>query len=340
MDTWGQTVVPALPAGVHYVDVASCHDHTLARLSDGSVAAWGRNTFGECEVPALPAGLAYVGIAAGRFHSLALRSDGTVVAWGHNGFGQCVVPGLPPSMKYKAVSSGWDFSLALRSDGWVVGWGDASQGQLKTPALPLGLTYVEVSGGDSHVVARRSDGVVVAWGRRRVGQCEPPALPSGLVFTEFAAGYWDTVASYGPAPSMPTVYCTAKINSHGCTPAISVVGIPSASFGTGCTLLTAQLIAQQVGLYFHSTSGSQAVPFHGGVLCVQLPKKRHPASGTGDLGGACGGLLSEDLNVYIASGADPALVPGATAWIQAWSRDPGDPFGDSLSDAVQLFVNP
>ena len=54
----------------------------------------------------------------------------------------------------------------------------------------------------------------------------------------------------------------------------------------------------------------------------------------------CNGVLSEDFNAYIASGADPALAAGASVWIQAWSRDPGDPFGDSLSDALELVVHP
>ena len=51
-------------------------------------------------------------------------------------------------------------------------------------------------------------------------------------------------------------------------------------------------------------------------------------------------MLSEDLNAYIASGADPALVAGATVWLQAWSRDPSDPFGDSLSNALSALICP
>ena len=33
-------------------------------------------------------------------------------------------------------------------------------------------------------------------------------------------------------------------------------------------------------------------------------------------------------------------IAGATFWIQAWSRDPGDAFGDSLSNALSAVVCP
>ncbi len=46
------------------------------------------------------------------------------------------------------------------------------------------------------------------------------------------------------------------------------------------------------------------------------------------------------MNVHIASGADPGLIAGASVWIQHWSRDPVDPFGNSPSDAVSAVVCP
>jgi hypothetical protein len=35
-----------------------------------------------------------------------------------------------------------------------------------------------------------------------------------------------------------------------------------------------------------------------------------------------------------------ALVPGATLWVQNWSRDPAAAFGDSLSNAVSATICP
>jgi Tol biopolymer transport system component len=143
-----------------------------------------------------------------------------------------------------------------------------------------------------------------------------------------------------PGCPAPIVYCTAKVNSLACTPSISLTGSVSASAGTGATLTTVNVIGNKNGLYFHSTSGQIGAPFHGGFLCVKSPTKRHAIKTSGGTGGTCTGVFTEDLNAYIASGADPALVAGANIWIQCWSRDPGDAFTDSLSDAVKAVVCP
>ncbi|MBI5431241.1 MAG: hypothetical protein HZA52_00235, partial [Planctomycetes bacterium] len=80
--------------------------------------------------------------------------------------------------------------------------------------------------------------------------------------------------------------------------------------------------------------------FHGGILCVKPPLKRHAVQSSGGTGGTCNGVFSEDFNTYLASGADPALTAGAQVWLQNWSRDPGDAFTDSLSDAVTAVICP
>src|SRR5262245_5997950 len=43
--------------GKSAVAVSAGSRHSLARLSDGTVAAWGDNSLGACNVPALPPGL-------------------------------------------------------------------------------------------------------------------------------------------------------------------------------------------------------------------------------------------------------------------------------------------
>jgi hypothetical protein len=208
------------------------------------------------------------------------------------------------------------------------------------PLLPFGITYVLMDGGFDHSAALRSDGEVVAWGDDEYGQCDVPRPPRGTMWLEVDAGGNTTVARYGPELPEPQVYCTAKLNSLGCIPAISIVGHPSASYGNGCTVSVSNLIGNKNGLFVHSTAGAQALPFHSGFLCVQVPLKRHALHDSGGTGTQCAGVLSEDFNAYIASGADPALVAGATVWLQAWSRDPGDQFGDSLSDAISATIWP
>lgn len=135
-------------------------------------------------------------------------------------------------------------------------------------------------------------------------------------------------------------YCTGKVNSLGCTPAISMTGAPSATAGTGCTLSTVNVIGNKNGLFFHSTTGSLGAPFHGGFLCVKSPTKRHATQNSGGTGGTCNGVFNEDFNAYIAAGTDPALVAGAPVWIQNWSRDPASASTDSLSNAVTAVLCP
>src|SRR5436190_1982944 len=56
----GQCTVPDPPAGLTYVELSGGNEHTVARLSDGTLAAWGKNTQGQCNVPPPPAGLTFV----------------------------------------------------------------------------------------------------------------------------------------------------------------------------------------------------------------------------------------------------------------------------------------
>ncbi|MFT7486147.1 MAG: hypothetical protein ACI9F9_002001 [Candidatus Paceibacteria bacterium] len=105
---WGylSAPVPPLSPGLSYVDLdAGAGGHTTARVSDGSLVAWGDN------VPTPPSGLDYVEISAGggtswgfywhtnyfnsyaanTAYSVARLSDGSLVAWGDNSYGQCNV---------------------------------------------------------------------------------------------------------------------------------------------------------------------------------------------------------------------------------------------------------
>lgn len=148
------------------------------------------------------------------------------------------------------------------------------------------------------------------------------------------------VARYDSSCPMRATYCTAKVNSLGCTPSIAMSNAPSASEGAGCMLTTTNVLGNQNGLFLHSTNGAQAASFHGGLLCVNPPLERHAVETSTGTAGTCNGTFREDFDSYIASGADPALVAGASVWIQHWSRDPGDPFGDGLSDAVTAVICP
>lgn len=137
-----------------------------------------------------------------------------------------------------------------------------------------------------------------------------------------------------------TVYCTAKQNSLGCVPSIAMLSGLSASTGSAGTVVASNVVGGMFGIFFHSTAGANAMPFHGGFLCVAAPLLRHGLLNSGGTAGTCTGSFSEQFNVYIASGADPALVAGAQVWIQNWSRDPAAPFADGLTDAVTATICP
>ena len=70
---------------------------------------------------------------------------------------------------------------------------------------------------------------------------------------------------------VPAIYCTAKLNSIGCLPAIASTGVASASAGSGFTVTAANVRNQKSGLLIYSVTGRNNVPFQGGFLCLMTP---------------------------------------------------------------------
>jgi len=143
--------------------------------------------------------------------------------------------------------------------------------------------------------------------------------------------------SYAPAP---TSYCTGKLNSQGCTPAIGAIGSASASSGGPFVITAANEVDNKVGLMLMGF-GKLAQPFQAGLLCIQSPIKRlGPQNSLGN--GPCTGTYAFDMAAYITSGIHPGLVPGALVDCQWWGRDPLDPsgFGSQLSNALSFGIAP
>jgi hypothetical protein len=136
-----------------------------------------------------------------------------------------------------------------------------------------------------------------------------------------------------------TVYCTAKVNSAGCTPSIGSTGSPSASAGSGFVVKTINVLDNKFGLYFYSKTGPNNAPFQGGFLCGQVPLVRTMVQNSGGTP-PCNASYIIGFNAYIASGKDLALVAGQDVWIQAWGRDPASPSTTSLSDALSFTICP
>ena len=158
------------------------------------------------------------------------------------------------------------------------------------------------------------------------------------------------IASLGACSGAPiTTYCTAKVNSQGCTPAIAAVGVPSATAGAGFLLQTTSVINNKPGLYIYTNGGQAAVPLSGGLRCIGTPIKRSVALNSG--GNAppndCSGTYSLDMNAFAlgALGGTPAsflLVAGTVVDAQAWGRDPGfsAPNNATLSGGIEYTICP
>ena len=134
-----------------------------------------------------------------------------------------------------------------------------------------------------------------------------------------------------------TTYCTAKASFIGCSAGISTSS-PNARpvSGAGDVSVTANFVeSNENGLLFASTGGPAALPFQGGILCVQPPLKRGPLQAGGGQGPTCQGVLSTVVNDGVAfpAGFDPG--PGSSAWYQYWFTFRGG-MNVGLSNAVQL----
>ncbi|MFM7296108.1 MAG: DNRLRE domain-containing protein [Planctomycetota bacterium] len=159
----------------------------------------------------------------------------------------------------------------------------------------------------------------------------------------------ESLAQYRPqlivtyTPPAPTPYCTAKVNSLGCVPAIGSSGTADFNAGSGFPITLSNTLNQKSGLLFYGTLGPAAAPFQGGTMCVQSPVLRTTAQNSG--GSAtpandCSGSFSYDFNVRIASGVDPLLTVGRLVCAQYWSRDPAATFTTNLSNALRFYIYP
>jgi hypothetical protein len=255
---------------------------------------------------------------------------------------------LSPGLSFVELASGFDHSLARLSDGSVIAWGSNTYGQCDVPMQPVGIDAIELIAGLHYSVERRSDGSTVAWGRNDYGQCNVPVLPSSQSIVTLSGKFSLNVGLVGPNCGNNFMYCTAKLNSLGCTPAIGYSGVASASAGSGFTITCLNLRNQKAGLLIYGLSGQASIPFSGGSLCIAQPRKRSSlvnSGGSPQPVADCSGVYSIDMNAF-AVGAlggtpDPALqVHGTQVDAQWWGRDPGfaAPNNTTLSNGLHYSI--
>lgn len=155
-----------------------------------------------------------------------------------------------------------------------------------------------------------------------------------------------TRSDIGPLPFDPgyapfSVYCSAKVNSLGCTPTIGADGNASFSAPVPFEIHCANELSHKSGFLFYGFA-PKSTPYQGGTLCVQGPTRRTSALDAGGTPGVddCSGVYAYDFNARIQSGSDPALEPGATVFTQFWSRDPASSATSNRSDALRFAVLP
>jgi hypothetical protein len=139
----------------------------------------------------------------------------------------------------------------------------------------------------------------------------------------------------------PTTYCTAKINSQGCTPFVDFTGYASATDSAPFLVTGNDVLNQKSGLFFYGY-GPHNGNFQGGTKCVLSPTKRTAIQNSGGdpSPNTCSGTYVFDMNARIQSGVDAGLIPGVDVYGQFWMRDPTAPFTTGLTDAIQVTICP
>lgn len=141
----------------------------------------------------------------------------------------------------------------------------------------------------------------------------------------------------GPAP---TTYCTAKVSSIGCVPAIGSSGVPSVSSGQPFLVTCSSAPSQRSGVMIYSFAPADA-PFLGGRRCVAAPSRRTPVQQSGGSATpACDGAFAFDFNAWRQSGVDANLLTGRLVYAQYWFRDAAASFGAGLSNGLEFPLCP
>ncbi|MEO6707994.1 MAG: hypothetical protein ABI054_12100 [Planctomycetota bacterium] len=147
-----------------------------------------------------------------------------------------------------------------------------------------------------------------------------------------------------------TTYCTAKLNSIGCTPSIASTGQASASASAGFSVRASNVRNQKVGLLMYGVTSRNYAPFQGGFLCVLPPVRRSPPTNSGGTpipASDCSGVYTIDMNAFAHGllGGNPLAAlktAGTVVDCQWWGRDAGFPFPNNttLSNGLEYLVCP
>jgi len=233
-----------------------------------------------------------------------------------------------------AVSSGaWDFVVTAHEIGHNFGAPHTHE-YCPTPAdecAPNGYF-----GSCQHAQTCVTNGSLMSY----CYQCPGGLLNMSLEFHPWSASDMRAWAASTCAPlycSSPIAYCTAKVNSQGCTPSIDSFGHPTLTGLDDFTIAATNVLNNKSGVLYWGLSSSTA-PFEGGVLCVGQPVVRTGLQlsggdpGDDDCSGAYSLVFTHD---YAQS---KGLTAGTTCFAQYWTRDPASASGTGLTNALQFTL--
>jgi hypothetical protein len=213
--------------------------------------------------------------------------------------------------QFSVEAAGEDLQFRWRKDGIELADGPTGNGSIVSGASTASLSVLNVTSAD---LGSYDCKVVGNCGSMQSGQAELTIPPS------------------------PKPYCTAKVNSQGCLPAIDFTGTPSASASSGFTITCDEVRESKPGLLFYGHEKA-TIPFQGGTLCVQPALVRTPLQTS--VGTApCNATYSIDFNAFMATSPDPTLVAGAAVCAQWWMRDPGSASSTGLSNGLAFVICP
>ena len=172
-----------------------------------------------------------------------------------------------------------------------------------------------------------------------LGDLDGDGLGDFAVGQPFSGGIFEgAIHVYRFDVAAPVSTCTPKLNSAGCLPTVSTIGVPRISGSTPFTINAVDVNSFSPGIFFYGY-GQTDVPFLGGTLCALPPIRRTQVqSSFGQVPGTCEGTFAFDFAAHAANGTDPNLTAGAAITGQFWSRDPFSSFGTSLTDATSFTV--
>lgn len=214
-------LTPIQASGIaHAVSVSAGHDHTCARIKDGTTytdRCWGNNFTGELgdgtdtsRAIGMPISMncgwthGANAMSGGVFHSCSTMTGATddrAMCWGENEYGQLgggdyeyrLTPWpVAGTTGAQLAGAGATHSCSLTADNRVRCWGDNLSGQLGDNTINFSLTpvlvsdvalYVHVATGSYHSCGITVAGAVKCWGNNGYGQIGDNSLWNRLVPT-------------------------------------------------------------------------------------------------------------------------------------------------------------